>query len=139
MTTGMTYRMRLPMALVSEANLAGHAHWSVRQRRAKSQRSAAQIVAMEAGRALRAAGVVDGKAGRVAPGWRVEATITRHGVRALDSDNLAGAGKHVRDGLADALGIDDRDPGCTWAVEEGARVTKGIHAWCEVHIHARRV
>jgi hypothetical protein len=35
--------------------------------------------------------------------------------RALDDDNLAAGFKSVRDGIADALGIDDRDPRVTWA------------------------
>ena len=38
-----------------------------------------------------------------------EITITRHGKRKLDSDNLAASAKFVRDGIADALGIDDGD------------------------------
>ena len=48
-------------------------------------------------------------------------TITRIGPRALDSDNLAASGKHVRDGVADALGVDDGDPRITWlyAQEKG--------------------
>lgn len=32
----------------------------------------------------------------------------------LDSDNIRAALKHVRDGVADAMGIDDRDPRVTW-------------------------
>lgn len=131
--------LRLPLTLLSEANHAGHAHWSVRQRRAKSQRGTAQLSALAVGRALRAAGAIDGPRGRVASDWRVSVTITRHGARALDSDNLAGAGKHVRDGIADALGINDRDPACLWSVEEGSRVPRGTAPWCTVTIAARRV
>lgn len=33
----------------------------------------------------------------------------------LDSDNLPGAFKHVRDGMADALGIDDGDARLAWS------------------------
>jgi hypothetical protein len=36
--------------------------------------------------------------------------ITRIAPRALDDDNLAGSHKHVRDGIADWLGVNDRDP-----------------------------
>jgi hypothetical protein len=36
--------------------------------------------------------------------------MTRIAPRALDDDNLASALKHLRDGIADALGYDDRDP-----------------------------
>ncbi|MFA7279147.1 MAG: hypothetical protein WC100_03535 [Sterolibacterium sp.] len=35
--------------------------------------------------------------------------ITRIGPRKLDSDNLSISAKHVRDGVADALGVDDGD------------------------------
>ena len=35
--------------------------------------------------------------------------ITRIGVKNLDSDNLAISAKHIRDGIADALGVDDGD------------------------------
>lgn len=33
--------------------------------------------------------------------------LTRYGKRILDDDNLSGGFKHVRDGIADALGVDD--------------------------------
>lgn len=36
-------------------------------------------------------------------------TMTRIAPRALDDDNLASACKNLRDGIADKLGIDDRD------------------------------
>jgi hypothetical protein len=41
----------------------------------------------------------------VGPPWMI--IITRVGKRAMDSDNLHGACKSIRDGIADALGIDD--------------------------------
>jgi hypothetical protein len=45
---------------------------------------------------------------------RLTITLTRIGVRNLDADNLANSFKHVQDGIADALGIDDGDPLLTW-------------------------
>ena len=36
-----------------------------------------------------------------------EVTFLRSGVRLLDDDNFIGGCKHIRDGIADALGIDD--------------------------------
>lgn len=42
----------------------------------------------------------------------------------LDSDNVTGATKCVRDGIAEALGIDDRDPRVLWLPtqqEKGAK------------------
>lgn len=41
------------------------------------------------------------------PPFPLVVTITRLGPRALDSDNLASSGKHVRDAVATWLGVDD--------------------------------
>lgn len=41
-------------------------------------------------------------------------TLTRIAPRELDDDNLRGATKSCRDGIADALHIDDRDKRVTW-------------------------
>lgn len=51
-------------------------------------------------------------------------TIRRIGPRMLDTDNAARAAKSVRDGIADAVGIDDGDPGLTWRYEQ-RRATAG--------------
>lgn len=48
----------------------------------------------------------------------VEALLVRIAPRALDDDNLRGALKHVRDGVADALGVDDRDPRVAWRYDQ---------------------
>lgn len=40
--------------------------------------------------------------------------LIRIAPRELDDDNLAGGFKSVRDGIADWLGIDDRDPRVKW-------------------------
>ena len=83
----------LPIRLYSEANL--REHWAPRAQRARMQRSTVCA-------AVRC---------RVKPGptacWQVE--ITRVGKRKLDDDNLARSAKHVRDGVADALEVDDGD------------------------------
>ena len=95
----------LPLTTVSEAN--SHTHWRVRQTRAKSHR---QFALMAVGGALRRDWPVGG--------WRgaeLVVLLTRVAPRELDSDNLQGALKHVRDGVADALGVDDRDERVTWA------------------------
>lgn len=44
--------------------------------------------------------------------------IARIGPRALDGDNLAGSAKHVRDGIADWLGVNDGDNRITWLYEQ---------------------
>lgn len=45
-------------------------------------------------------------------------TITRHGKRKLDDDNLASACKYVRDAIADVIGIDDGSPLYTWVYRQ---------------------
>lgn len=45
-------------------------------------------------------------------------TITRIAPRLLDGDNLQGAAKAARDGIADWLGMDDRDPRVEWKYEQ---------------------
>lgn len=94
---------------VSEAN--AHEHWRARQKRAKAQRSAALI--LTSSYALQA-GVMVRRGGAVELAGPMVVTLTRIAPRALDSDNLAGSAKHVRDGVADALGIDDRNPIVEW-------------------------
>ena len=96
-----TKTIRLPLRTVSEAN--SHEHWRTRQKRAKTQRGLARQLTEYQLIPVRR--------------WFVPAAvkITRIAPRALDSDNLAVSQKHVRDGVADALGIDDGDPSITWS------------------------
>lgn len=97
----------LPLMLVSEAN--SHEHWRGRQRRAKAQRGATSV----------ALGYPTWLPLAVkATGSHLVVRIVRIAPRALDSDNLARACKAVRDGVADALGVDDRDPRVTWLPDQ---------------------
>ncbi|MEJ7746335.1 MAG: hypothetical protein WKF61_06210 [Luteimonas sp.] len=82
----------LPLHLVSGANV--REHWALRSKRAKSHREACIAV----------------------PGHPVPCvvTLTRLGPRELDSDNLAISAKHVRDGIADRLGVNDNDKRVEW-------------------------
>jgi hypothetical protein len=82
---------------VSEAN--SHQHWRERQRRAKEQRLLSFVTVPSCVR-------------NMAPPLRI--TLTRLAPRRLDSDNLAGSMKAVRDGVADAVGIDDGDQRLDW-------------------------
>lgn len=93
----------LPIRLVSEAN--AHEHWRSRQRRAKAQREAAYVLIRYA---LSHSPVA----------IPATVTITRIAPNMLDSDNCVGSAKHVRDGIADALGVNDRDPRVTWVVRQ---------------------
>ena len=92
-------RVLLPIRTWSEANQ--RVHWGKRARRAKKQREAARMFVRIARRYL--------------PKVRSAAvTLTRIAPRSLDSDNLASAMKAVRDGVADALGIDDGSSLLEW-------------------------
>lgn len=50
--------------------------------------------------------------------WRVHVRLVRYGPRRLDSDNLAAAFKPIRDGIADALGVDDGSDRVAWSYEQ---------------------
>lgn len=52
-------------------------------------------------------------------GWHCAIVrIVRVAPRQLDSDNAESAAKSVRDGVADALGVHDRDPRVVWLVDQ---------------------
>jgi len=113
LVTGQTF-VTLPLRLVSEANV--REHWRPRAKRAATQRSIARMLV---GQAI---------GGRNLPAI---VTLTRIAPRELDGDNLQRACKAVRDGVADALGCDDRDPRINWQYaqeragvnEYGVRIT----------------
>lgn len=93
-----------PLRLVTLSNAKGH--WRTRHERAKTQRNYAAKMT----NASRQCG-----ARFPNPPYRI--TITRIGKRNLDSDNLQGSAKHIRDGIADALQISDGDESAaTWIV-----------------------
>lgn len=73
-------------------------HWAKKARRAKNERSWAYTLT----------------AGIRTLGLPLTVTLTRVAPRALDDDNLRGALKSIRDGVADRIGIDDRDDRVTW-------------------------
>lgn len=108
----------LPLHTVSESNARGH--WAKRARRAKDQRETTLMVLANAKRRIELPCVV---------------TITRVAPRALDDDNLRGATKAVRDGVADFLGVNDRNPLVVWkyAQERGAPKT------CAVRVEIQEV
>lgn len=87
----------IPVRAVSLANV--REHWRRRSDRARAHRSTAIL-------SLRAA--------KVEASMPCTVLLTRVAPRALDDDNLRGALKSVRDGVADWLGVDDRDPRVTW-------------------------
>ena len=53
-------------------------------------------------------------------------TITRVAPAELDTDNLAASAKHVRDGVSDWLGINDKDKRLQWRYEQ-EKQGKGVY------------
>lgn len=100
----------IPITTISESNRRGH--WRKHAGRHKSQREAARLFANP-----RCLGMKD-----AAFMWRV--TLVRLSPRLLDDDNLRGALKHVRDGIADAIGIDDRKG--EWRYRQTKRKQPGV-------------
>lgn len=86
----------IPIRVISEANQ--REHWAAKNRRKKSQQEATMIYAHHALHGYR--------------NVHLPATVRliRVGPKALDSDNLAGAFKHVQDAVARYLRVDDGDP-----------------------------
>ena len=91
--------VELPLRLRSSANL--REHWARRAERVAGERAVVRFM-LSAQR--------DWKP----DGGPCVVTLTRVAPRELDDDNLAHAFKAIRDGVADALGVDDRDPRVTW-------------------------
>jgi hypothetical protein len=94
--------------LVSEANAHEH-HWN-RVRRVTAQHATVGLV-------LRA---------RRPPPVPCEVRVMRLAPASLDTDNLQGSAKHVRDAVAAWLGIDDRDPRVSWHVGQERSKTYGV-------------
>lgn len=92
----------IPIRTQSEANL--REHWAVKAKRVKEHRQLAYVVvrkALEFRKPLPAT-----------------VTLTRLSPRLLDDDNLRQALKATRDGIADWLGVDDRDPLIRWEYDQ---------------------
>jgi len=93
-----------PLVLPSRANERGHSM-------AKAKRNAAhRLVGKTLGR-------------RCSRDWTLHelslvVLLTRIAPRELDDDNAATALKSVRDGVAEALGVDDRDERVVWLVDQ---------------------
>jgi hypothetical protein len=100
--------------LVNEGNRSRHEHWAVTRRRAQFQRD-------------RVGGTLAWLVPLSSPAWQV--TIVRlMGPRAhaMDNDGLVSCAKHVRDGVQDALGLDDRDPRIGWEYRQERAPLHGV-------------
>ena len=106
MQEGVVNTYYLPIRTYSLTNI--RVHWAAKAKRAKAQRKAAVLVSRHE--------------------LPCTVTLTRIAPRTLDDDNLRGALKSCRDGIADRLGIDDRDPRVTWeyAQERGKPREYGV-------------
>ena len=94
----------LPIRVVNELN--DHSHWRGRQKRAKEQRG---IVSESLRVRVRFV---------VAEPMPLIVTLTRIAPRKFDSDGVVASLKHVRDGVADALGVNDGDERIEWRYEQ---------------------
>lgn len=114
-------RLQISMRIASAANLRDS--WQARARRTKTERTAGHLV----GLSLRPC-TIPLDAGIVL-------TLARIAPRALDDDNLAACFKAFRDGVADAFGVDDRDPRITWRYDQ--RRGKAREYAVEISVSAR--
>lgn len=102
---GFALAFTLPCVVVSEANRRDH--WAARRRRFKSQVDAFHRAIWSLRLELHGPDLVR-------PELRPVVTLTRLGGKALDTDNLAGAFKGLRDAVAAWLGVDDGDARVSW-------------------------
>ena len=93
----------IPGSIPSALNL--REHWATKAWRVKKQREQALLLA-RFNVELTLAADLQARGGVI--------TLTRCAPRQLDSDNLAGALKGTRDGIAVALGISDGDERIAW-------------------------
>ena len=105
----------LPIQTVSEANQREH-HFA-KYRRKRAQHKTTKLSLLRAGsiflNQVRASISVER---RIAPpGFpRTRIVLTRYGPNPLDTDNLSGSFKHIRDEIARIVGVDDGDARWEW-------------------------
>lgn len=119
----MNITAKIPVRMVNGAN--AREHWAVKAKRAKDQRRAARNMLADE---MPVWVVATSLAIRKDP--PITITITRRGGRRMDDDGLTISAKHVRDGIADWLGIDDGDKRLTWVVKQD-KAPRGQH-WVDV-------
>ena len=93
-------KVTIPLRLQSLANV--RMHWRAMDRLKKSQKTIVGIYML----------------GKSLPPLPVVVTMTRVGVRPLDSDNLTSACKYVRDSIAKLYGVDDGSDLYEWRCEQ---------------------
>ena len=108
--------VELPLRTVSEANVRDG--WRARAKRMQEHRAVARMRLHGEGWGDCRLCTILTRNGDGTGVPRLRVTLTRIGPKRLDDDNVRGALKGVRDGVADALGIDDADPRVTWRYEQ---------------------
>lgn len=101
--------VQLPLRIVSEANQRGH--WASGAKRAQEQRGITRL-------SMQSRGAWDLAATSLLARHTLRVTLGRIAPRRLDSDNLQRGLKAVRDGVADAMGIDDGDARVEWVYDQ---------------------
>lgn len=116
--------IEVPITTVSEANR--REHWGAKARRVRHQRTVTRWC-------CRATPDFAAIRDWVRAGGHATVVLTRLAPRSLDTDNLAGALKAVRDAVADELGLpNDRDPRIEWRVMQiHGRTAARITVWTE--------
>lgn len=104
----------IPTKVVSEANQ--REHWAVKLKRKKDQQESTWWAIFDAGF----------HRGSFASAESIRVTFNRIGGRRMDSDNFAGAFKHIRDAVARWLDIDDGDERIEWVYEQNAGKGAGV-------------
>jgi hypothetical protein len=97
----------LPIKAVSENNRRGH--WRIHHQRHKEQRGIGRIWA-----------------GSLTVKFPLRVTFTRLAPRPLDDDNNVGSMKHIRDGLADGFGVNDRSKEYTFVYQQERAKEYGV-------------
>lgn len=106
----------LPVRVISETNI--REHWAKRAKRTKAQRLAGRLA-------------FNYLETDIIKKWpKIIITLTRLAPRKLDDDNLAAGFKHIRDGIADALDIDDGSDRIVWRYNQkkskGENINYGV-------------
>lgn len=122
-----TVRLEVPLGapLPSGANL--REHWVAKAKRTKAHRAFARAALQTQGRQWLAHWRTMAGNERL----RVAVRFTRVATKRLDDDNLAYAFKAWRDGIAEAVGIDDGSPRWTWEYHQ-RRGLAAVEVWLEV-------
>jgi hypothetical protein len=111
--------------LINTSN--GREHWRVVAKRAKLHRAAIKV-------RLRAPAQNIPLVSYFRPETRFFVRLVYVGPRQLDDDGVASAVKSLRDGVADALGVDDRDPRVVWVPDQERGGVREYGARVEIYL-----